>query len=213
MRGRGQQLLNDQMVMSGRLSTIARGSTEANVISVPTLSTTRGTQTTRRTVDLRPGPGVAAVLFDRDDTLVHDVPYNGDPALVRPIAGMGHVLSAARHAGFLLGVVTNQSGIARGLITPSQVATVNAAVERQLGPFDTWQVCPHRGTDGCSCRKPQPGLIQQAAAALGLQPARCALVGDRASDVAAGRLAGLTHTFHIGRDGYARALADWIAHL
>jgi histidinol-phosphate phosphatase family protein len=87
-------------------------------------------------------------------------------------------------------VVSNQSGVARGLITPDALARVNARVEAELGPFDTWQVCPHGEQDGCGCRKPAPGLVIAAAAALGLEPAECLMVGDIGADVAAGLGAG-----------------------
>jgi len=131
---------------------------------------------------------IKAILFDRDGTLIHDVPYNGDPALVRPIDGIAEALADLRRAGLLLGVVTNQSAIARGLITPDQVAAVNTEVERHLGPFDTWQICPHQ--DGCLCRKPSPGLIIQAANALHVAPAQCLVIGDRSTDLDAAKAAG-----------------------
>jgi histidinol-phosphate phosphatase family protein len=141
---------------------------------------------------------IKAVLFDRDGTLIHDVPYNGDPALVRPINGIAQSLAGLRLAGVLLGVVTNQSAIARGMLTLNQVATVNTEVERQLGAFDTWQICPHQDADECSCRKPRPGLIFQAALALHVRPAECLVIGDRSTDIAAAAAAGavglLVHT-------------------
>ncbi|AGZ41599.1 HAD-IIIA family hydrolase [Actinoplanes friuliensis] len=131
-----------------------------------------------------------AVLFDRDGTLIADVPYNGDPALVTPMPGARAALDRLRAAGLRLGVVTNQSGLARGLFTPEQLAAVNARVEDLLGPFDTWQVCPHDDTAGCRCRKPAPGLVTAAAAALGTTPARCVVVGDIGRDMAAAAAAG-----------------------
>src|SRR3954471_18996455 len=100
-----------------------------------------------------------AVLLDRDGTLIEDVPYNGDPALVRPMPGARAALDRLRATGLRLGVVTNQSGLARQRFTAEQLRLVNARVEELLGPFDTWQVCPHDDADGCSCRKPRPGLI------------------------------------------------------
>lgn len=137
----------------------------------------------------RPWPGPAkAVLFDRDGTLVRDVPYNGDPDLVDPMPGAAGAVRLARAAGLAVGVVTNQSGVARGHITRRQVDTVNRRVDELLGPFDTWQVCPH--ADGCECRKPAPGLVTGAAAALGVRPADCVMVGDIGSDLAAARAAG-----------------------
>src|SRR5690242_12330966 len=87
-----------------------------------------------------------AVLFDRDGTLIHDVPYNGNPDLVRPVGGARAALDRLRAAGLRLGVVTNQSGLATGRFGPADLARVHARVAGLLGPFDTWQVCPH-GTD------------------------------------------------------------------
>jgi HAD superfamily hydrolase (TIGR01662 family) len=135
-------------------------------------------------------PPVRAVLFDRDGTLVHDVPYNGDPAAVRPVDGAREVLDALRARGVLLGVVTNQSGIARGLLSAADVEAVDAEVERLLGPFDSWQVCPHEESDRCTCRKPAPGMILSAARELDVAPWECAVVGDIEADVLAARAAG-----------------------
>jgi HAD superfamily hydrolase (TIGR01662 family) len=135
-----------------------------------------------------------AVLFDRDGTLVHDVPYNGDPTLVRPVDGAREALDRLRAAGLRLGVVTNQSGLARGRFTRRDLDRVNARVEELLGPFDTWQVCPHAesgpGVAGCRCRKPSPGMVSDAARALGTTPDRCVLVGDIGADMTAAGAAG-----------------------
>jgi HAD superfamily hydrolase (TIGR01662 family) len=133
-----------------------------------------------------------AVLFDRDGTLIADVPYNGDPGLVEPMPGARAALDRLRTAGLRLGVVTNQSGLARGRFTPGQLAAVNARVEELLGPFGTWQVCPHDDAAGCRCRKPAPGLVEDAAAALGTTPARCVVVGDIGRDMTAAAAAGAT---------------------
>lgn len=133
---------------------------------------------------------IAAVLFDRDGTLVHDVPYNGDPQLVRPVDGARAVLDALRSAGVRVGVVSNQSGIARGLLRTAQVTAVNDRIERELGPFGSWQVCPHVADDECVCRKPLPGMVIAAAAALGVAPYECAVIGDIEADVLAARAAG-----------------------
>ncbi|WP_460999618.1 HAD-IIIA family hydrolase, partial [Streptomonospora sediminis] len=133
---------------------------------------------------------VKAVLFDRDGTLVHDVPYNSDPELVRPAHRARAAVQRARGAGLRVGVVSNQSGIARGLITPDELAAVNAAVEARLGPFDVWRICPHSEDGGCACRKPRPGLVRDAAAGLGLAPHECAVIGDIGADIDAARAAG-----------------------
>jgi HAD superfamily hydrolase (TIGR01662 family) len=133
-----------------------------------------------------------AVLFDRDDTLIVDEPYLADAKRVRPMPGAEQVLRRLREAGMPIGVVSNQSGVARGLITEQQLAEVNARVEELLGPFGTWQVCVHGEGDGCPCRKPKPGLVRQAAHALGVRPADCVVIGDIGSDLGAARAAGAT---------------------
>jgi histidinol-phosphate phosphatase family protein len=137
----------------------------------------------------RQGPP-AAVLFDRDGTLVVDVPYNGDPARVEPVPGARRALDRLRAAGIPLALVSNQSGVARGLLTLDDVAAVNERVAELLGPFDAVLVCPHGSGDGCRCRKPAPGMVLDAASLLGVPPDRCALVGDIGSDVGAALAAG-----------------------
>lgn len=136
------------------------------------------------------GVPLAGVLFDRDGTLVEDVPYNGDPAEVRPMPAARAALDRLRAAGLAVGVVSNQSGIARGLLTHDQVRRVDERVAALLGPFDVWQVCPHGPADACPCRKPRPGLVLAAAARLGVAPAALAVVGDIGADVDAATAAG-----------------------
>jgi histidinol-phosphate phosphatase family protein len=132
----------------------------------------------------------AAVLLDRDGTIVVDVPYNADPDRVRPMPGARDALDRLRAAGVRLAVVSNQSGIARGLLTERDVAAVNRRVEELLGPLGPWFVCPHGPDDGCDCRKPAPGLVLEAARRLGVEPERCAVVGDIGADVEAARAVG-----------------------
>jgi len=131
-----------------------------------------------------------AVLFDRDGTLVRDVPYNGDPDRVEPVPGAAEALARLRAERVATAVVSNQSGIARGLVTEAQVRAVNARVEELLGPLGPWTWCPHAPGDGCACRKPAPGLILRAAERLGVDPARCVVIGDIGADVEAARAAG-----------------------
>lgn len=132
----------------------------------------------------------AAVLFDRDGTLVTDVPYNGDPERVIVAPGARTVLDRLRGWGVPTAVVTNQSGIGRGLLTAGQVARVNARIEEVLGPLGPWEICPHRPDDGCGCRKPAPGLVISAALRLGVPAHRCAVIGDIGADMQAARRAG-----------------------
>ena len=130
------------------------------------------------------------VLLDRDGTLVHDVPYNGDPELVAPIPGVRDSLDRLRRRRIRTGVVSNQSGIGSGRISVAQVEAVNARVEKLLGPFDVWRYCPHGRDEGCGCRKPAPGLVEAACKALRVAPGRTLLLGDLGSDVGAARAAG-----------------------
>jgi histidinol-phosphate phosphatase family protein len=133
---------------------------------------------------------VSAVLFDRDGTLVADVPYNGDPDRVRLLPGAAEAVALARSHGLATGVISNQSGIGRGLLTADQVHRVNERADTLLGGLDTWVFCPHAPDAGCDCRKPRPGLVYTAAARLGVPPARCLVIGDIAADVLAARAAG-----------------------
>jgi D-glycero-D-manno-heptose 1,7-bisphosphate phosphatase len=147
---------------------------------------------------------IKAVLFDRDETIVVDVPFNGDPDRVQPVADAKAQLDRLRAAGLALAVVSNQSGVGRGYITLEQVDAVNRRVDELLGPFAGFFVCPHAPEDACECRKPKPKLIVDAARALGVAPSECVIVGDRASDVEAARNAG---AIPIRIDG-TRSLAD-----
>ena len=147
---------------------------------------------TGREITARGGAGraVAAVLFDRDDTLIRDVPYNGDPGRVEPMPGARAALDLLRRHGVKIGVISNQSGVAKGRITAEDVRRVNARMEQLLGPFDVWEICPHDGADGCGCRKPKPGLIERAARRLHTTAGECVVVGDIGSDMEAATAAG-----------------------
>jgi histidinol-phosphate phosphatase family protein len=131
-----------------------------------------------------------AVLFDRDGTLVADVPYNGDPGRVVLMPGAREALDRLRAAGVATAVVSNQSGVARGYLRVEQVEAVNRRVEELAGPLGPWLVCVHGPAEGCRCRKPAPGLIEAAAGALGVEPGECVVIGDIGADVEAARAAG-----------------------
>jgi histidinol-phosphate phosphatase family protein len=113
------------------------------------------------------------------------VPFNGDPDRVTIEPGVREALDRLRVAGIPVAVVSNQSGVGRGYITSEQVDAVNRRVDQLLGPFAGFFVCPHAPDDGCDCRKPQPQLILDAARAMHVEPERCAVIGDRDSDVEA----------------------------
>ncbi|MGI8700589.1 MAG: HAD-IIIA family hydrolase [Nocardioidaceae bacterium] len=164
--------------------------TSAVIPAAATWHALRGRLLHRRVAPWRGLPDL--VLFDRDGTLVQDVPYNGDPSLVVAMPGAAEVLATLRERGIRVGLVTNQSGVARGLLGEEQVAAVNAEVERQLGPFDVVRTCLHGTDEGCGCRKPAPGMVEDACRELGVPPSRCVVIGDIASDVQAAEAAGAT---------------------
>jgi D-glycero-D-manno-heptose 1,7-bisphosphate phosphatase len=154
---------------------------------------------------------VRAVLFDRDETLVVDVPFNGDPDKVEVLPGARELLDRLRAAGLQLAVVSNQSGVGRGYITMEQVDAVNRRIDELLGPFAGFFVCPHAPGDDCDCRKPKPALIRDAAGALGVSAQECVVVGDRESDVGAARNAGAIAMKIHGPRELARAVDDILA--
>ncbi len=149
-----------------------------------------------------------AVFLDRDGTLIEDAHYLADPDGVVLIDGAVDALARLRAAGLALVVVTNQSGIARGLISLDEyqavAARVNTLLERAGAPVDLTCFCPHHPevTGPCSCRKPALGMHRAAARALGLDLARSYFVGDKWADVEAGRRAG-GHAILV-RTGYGR---------
>jgi histidinol-phosphate phosphatase family protein len=131
-----------------------------------------------------------AVLLDRDGTLVVDRPYNGDPDAVRLMPTAARAIELLRARGIPTAVVSNQSGVARGLLTWAQVEAVNRRVDELAGPLGPWFVCPHGPDDACGCRKPAPGLVMSAAEALGVRTEECVVIGDIGADVAAAQAAG-----------------------
>jgi histidinol-phosphate phosphatase family protein len=131
-----------------------------------------------------------AVLFDRDGTLVIDDPELSEPARVRLVPGARAALERLRAAGIEVGVVTNQPRIGDGTLPAAALAAIHARLEELAGPFATIGACPHRASDGCTCRKPQPGLVTAAAEALGLETTDCIVVGDIGTDMEAARAAG-----------------------
>jgi histidinol-phosphate phosphatase family protein len=137
-----------------------------------------------------------AAFFDRDGTIIEERGFLADPAGAVLLPTVPEALRALRASGFALVVVSNQSGIARGLLGHDDVRAVNAEIARRLAAhgtaIDAWYWCPHADED-CACRKPAPGMIHAAVADLDLDIAggRGAVVGDRGSDVALGHAVGL----------------------
>lgn len=134
------------------------------------------------------------VFLDRDGTLNRDSGYLNDPEALELLPGVGEGLARLSSAGATLIVVTNQSGVARGLITGQRLKAIHerlADLLAQQGVVLTGlYVCPHHPDDGCRCRKPQTGLIEQACREHDLQGMALYVVGDRARDVRSGQQVG-----------------------
>jgi histidinol-phosphate phosphatase family protein len=130
-----------------------------------------------------------ALFLDRDGTLIVDTGYPRDPAVVQLIPGAIEALRDLER-DFALVIVSNQSGIGRGLITPAEAAAVDARVRELFAEggieFAGVYHCPHTPEDHCACRKPKPGMLVEAARTLDLDLARSVIVGDKPSDVEAG---------------------------
>ena len=136
------------------------------------------------------------VLLDRDGTLIVERNYLSDPDQVQLIPGAAAGLRRLADRGLGLVVVTNQSGIGRGLFDEAKLAEIHQrlieALRAEQVELDAIYFCPHHPDDACGCRKPRPALALRAAAELGFEPARAFVVGDMASDVALGRAIGAT---------------------
>lgn len=137
-----------------------------------------------------------ALFLDRDGTLIEEVPYLSSPSKTRVLSGVPEALAILQKAGFLLFVVSNQSGIARGLLDEGRLLQIQAEIDRQLGKagacIDAYYHCPHHPAVGippqrrrCNCRKPQPGLLDQAASDFNVDWTRSAGIGDDLRDLQA----------------------------
>lgn len=131
-----------------------------------------------------------AAFLDRDGTLIRDHHYPRDPDLVEILPGVPAALTRLVRAGYLLVVITNQSGIARGLLTEADYQLVRGRLDALLAAegvtLDASYHCPHETTisGACECRKPGTGLHRQAAREMGIDLAQSISVGDRWRDVA-----------------------------
>lgn len=142
-----------------------------------------------------------AVFLDRDGTLNVEVDYLADPARLALLPGVPAALRRLREGGFRLCVVTNQSGVARGLLDEETLHRIHVRLAELLAAegvaLDSIGYCPHHPREGappyrraCRCRKPAPGLLEEAIERFGLDPARCYGVGDALRDVDAAEAVG-----------------------
>jgi len=146
---------------------------------------------------------VKAVFLDRDNTLIEDPGYLADPNAVRLLPGAELAVKSFMQAGYKVVVVTNQSGIAKGVMSEETVVSIHRSLRRFLRERHRLDVtdilyCPHAG-DECACRKPKPGMLREAARRHRIDLAASWMVGDAERDIAAGRAAGC-RTIFVGRD-------------
>lgn len=146
-----------------------------------------------------------AVFLDRDGTINVDPGYLNDPDRLEIIDRVPEALHALHEAGYLLVVVSNQSGVGRGLITLDQIKRIHERLDLILSKddvkIDHYELCFHHPNEDCDCRKPKPKLILDAARKFGIDLTRSYMVGDKASDVEAGRNAGCAGSILV-RTGY-----------
>ncbi len=134
------------------------------------------------------------VLLDRDGTINVERNYLSDPNQLELYPGVGPALRRLGQLGFGIVVLTNQSGVARGYFDLATVARVHARLREMLAAegvaVDGIYLCPHGPDDDCACRKPLPGMVEQAVAELGFDPGQAFLIGDKAVDVELARAVG-----------------------
>ena len=145
------------------------------------------------TLDADPGL-YQAVFLDRDGTLNEDPGYLRSSLQLRLFEGVPQALKKLKEAGYLLIVVSNQSGVGRGLIQLEELQGIHGRLNELLEPsgakIDHFELCLHHPDQNCSCRKPKPELILNAASVLSIDLRRSYMVGDKASDISAGKNAG-----------------------
>ncbi len=148
-----------------------------------------------------------AVFLDRDGTIIKEKNYIGDPAEVELEERAAQGLAMMQEMGLVLVVVSNQSGVGRGLLSEEQVRAVDKRVEELLDAYRVkiaaFYHCFHSPEENCSCRKPQPGLLLKAAEELNIDVESSFMIGDKCSDIEAGKRAGTAASILV-LTGYGR---------
>ncbi len=134
------------------------------------------------------------ILLDRDGTLNVEKHYLSDPARLELYPGVGAALKRLRERGYGLVVLTNQSGIGRGYFSLEAVGKVHERLRELLAAegasVDGIYICPHGPDQACDCRKPLPGMANQAMAEFGFDPKTSLMIGDKAADIGLGQAIG-----------------------
>jgi D-glycero-D-manno-heptose 1,7-bisphosphate phosphatase len=158
-----------------------------------------------------------AVFFDRDGTLIEEVGYLRTPDEVRLIPGAAEAVRRLNDRRITTCVISNQSGIARGLLTEADLLQIHKRLQRDLAGagahLDRIYYCPHHPTEGrppynieCSCRKPGIGMLQRAAEELPISLAQSFVIGDKTLDIEAGARAGTKNILVL--TGYGKTSAE-----
>jgi len=149
------------------------------------------------------------VVLDRDGTIIVRRDYLSDPAGMELLPGAARGLRKLAELGLGLVIATNQSGIGRGYFNATRLESIHRRLGELLAaeavPPIPIYVCPHLPEDGCRCRKPMPGLVEQAARELGFDPRAGFVIGDNVCDVELGK--GIGATTLLVRTGYGDDLA------
>jgi D-glycero-D-manno-heptose 1,7-bisphosphate phosphatase len=147
-----------------------------------------------------------AAFLDRDGTLVEEVNFLSNVEDLRVFPFTLEAIRRLKDAGFLVIVVTNQSGIGRGIYDEKEMNAIHDAMQSQLdGMIDAFYFCPHLPCDGCLCRKPKLGMIESAMRDFSIDLAGSWMIGDKKIDIETGRSAG-TRTAMV-MTGYGRTHA------
>ena len=147
-----------------------------------------------------------AVFLDRDGTIIEDSGYINSPEQIKFIPGSIEAIKKLNDAGYKVVIISNQAGIARGLLSEDMLQTIDKIIHRQIlsggGHIDASYYCPHHPEHGvypykqdCECRKPHPGLIKKAVKDKELELAGSFMVGDKSSDIETGKRAGVKTVF------------------
>ena len=127
------------------------------------------------------------VFLDRDGTIIQEVGFLRDPDAITLIPGASRAIRLINHLGLRAVAVSNQSGVARGYFPASVVDAINTRLSDMLqqegAVLDGMYYCPHLPDEGCSCRKPEPGMLHKAAGELGIDLPHSYMIGDKAADI------------------------------
>ena len=153
-----------------------------------------------------------AIFLDRDGTIIEDIGYINSPQQIKFIPGAIEAIKTFNEAGFIVVVITNQAGVARGLVTEDMLQTIDKTMHKWLlhggAHLDGIYYCPHHPEHGvypykqqCECRKPHPGLIKKAQKDFNIDLAQSYMIGDKATDIEAGKKAGTKTVFVLSGRG------------